>query len=399
MSRDASFVTERNRKRMLFAAKVMQDTALANGLTNTVVKEGVPNSVYSYTPHYYNVKEGAFFTSPEELALYQANVAAPSVSTASLFAPGAPTGLTASGIGGTVVVVDFTPPTSDGGSPITNYEYVTDISGGSFVAFSPPVTSGPVTITGLTAGVGYSISLRAVNSVGAGTESDPLSVTTTSSPGAPTLTLSLADNGAAYIYFTAGSGSVTNYEYSTDNGSNFTALSPEDTRSPIKIPSLTNGTTYTVKLRASYYGDVSSASNSLTVTPVASSAPSAYLAYDISNTSSYPGSGTSIFNVGSYSATAVTGTLNGAITYSSSNSGVLDFNGNNSVYITFPSFNFGNTISATAWVYPRFKANINGLLTNTGANVATNGFKFQWNWWLYRRFLYNECQTWLCENI
>jgi hypothetical protein len=54
----------------------------------------------------------------------------------------------------------------------------------------------------------------------------------------------------------------------------------------------------------------------------------------------------------------------------------------NGTYITFPTINFGTQITVCAWVYPRLKNDISGLLTNAGANVPTNGIKFQWNTWL-----------------
>jgi len=65
----------------------------------------------------------------------------------------------------------------DGGSAaITNYKYSTD-NGNSWAAFSPAVTTPPVTIGGLTNGTTYSVKLRAVNSVGDGAVSDAVSVT------------------------------------------------------------------------------------------------------------------------------------------------------------------------------------------------------------------------------
>ena len=90
-------------------------------------------------------------------------------------------------------------------------------------------------------------------------------------PSAPTSLTATAGNGQATISFTAGSngGSViTNYEYSTD-GTRFTALDPADTSSPITIPGLTNGTNYTIYLKAVNAIGVSAASSSVSVTPVA----------------------------------------------------------------------------------------------------------------------------------
>lgn len=91
-------------------------------------------------------------------------------------APSAPTALSASA-GDGQTTISFTPG-SDGGSPITNYKYSLD--GTNFIAFSPAVTTSPLTISGLTNGTTYNIYLKAVNNVGDGTASASVSVTPTS---------------------------------------------------------------------------------------------------------------------------------------------------------------------------------------------------------------------------
>ena len=74
------------------------------------------------------------------------------------------------------ISISFTAPASDGGFAITNYEVSTD-GGATWRAQSPAVTVGPIVVTGLTNGVGYSVSLRAVNALGGGTGSTPVTVT------------------------------------------------------------------------------------------------------------------------------------------------------------------------------------------------------------------------------
>ncbi len=92
-----------------------------------------------------------------------------------------------------------------------------------------------------------------------------------SGPSAPTALTSTAGNGTAEISFTQGSdggSAITNYKYSTD-GTTYTALSPADTISPVTISGLSNGTSYTIYLKAvNPIGD-SVASSSVNVTPVA----------------------------------------------------------------------------------------------------------------------------------
>ena len=165
---------------------------------------------------------------------------------------------------------------ADGGSVITNYKYATSVDGTTYSgynAFDPIDTTSPVLIGGLSAGT-YYVKLMAVSSAGDGTESNALVGSTSSSPGAPTLSTLTAGDGAIDVNFTAGSNggsAITNYKYqlSTD-GTTYgtaTALSPADSTSPVTITGLTNGTRYHVKLIAvNALGD-STASNVLSEVP------------------------------------------------------------------------------------------------------------------------------------
>ncbi|WP_309613995.1 fibronectin type III domain-containing protein [Flavobacterium sp.] len=76
---------------------------------------------------------------------------------------------------------------------------------------------------------------------------------TTTAPLAPTITAITPGNGQLSVAFTAGGNggsAITNYKYSTDGGTNFTACSPTQTTSPIVITGLTNGTSYNVQIKA-----------------------------------------------------------------------------------------------------------------------------------------------------
>ena len=141
-------------------------------------------------------------------------------------------------------------------------------------------------------------------------------------PSAPTALSSVGGNTEAYILFTQ-SGTITNYEYSTDDGSTFLAFNPPQIYSPVNITTLssdgvtplTNGTTYTVKLKAVNSGISSSESDSVNVIPTVTSLETAgrIIYLDANNPSSYPGTGTTWTNLdssGAYSAT-----LNGAPTF------------------------------------------------------------------------------------
>jgi len=74
------------------------------------------------------------------------------------------------------ISINFTAPESDGGFAITNYEVSID-NGSTWQTQSPAVTSGPIVVGGLTNGVQYLVSLRAVNALGSGTASTAVAVT------------------------------------------------------------------------------------------------------------------------------------------------------------------------------------------------------------------------------
>ena len=98
-----------------------------------------------------------------------------------------------------------------------------------------------------------------------------LGAAVSSPPAAPTSLSATAGDGQVSIAFTAGSNNgsaITNYKYSTD-GTSYTAFSPSDTTTPVVIPGLTNGTSYTITLKAVNTAGESVASSSVTATPVA----------------------------------------------------------------------------------------------------------------------------------
>ena len=164
-------------------------------------------------------------------------------------AANAPTALVATPGDGKITVA-FTAPSNDGGATITNYEYSTD-GGTSYTAFSPTMTSSPVAITGLINGTSYSIKLRAVNSAGDGTESDAVTSTPAATSNAPTALVATPGDGQVSVSFTAptdtGGNAITDYEYQLNGGTWTTAST---TSSPVIITGLTNGTSYSIKLRA-----------------------------------------------------------------------------------------------------------------------------------------------------
>lgn len=164
---------------------------------------------------------------------------------------------------------------------------------------------------------GLAIHRRAYRYLRSITESTTTLTPTPVAPSAPTLLSSVGGNQAAYILFSQ-TGTVTNYEYSTDDGATYLPFNPPQIYSPVNINTLssdgvtrlTNGTVYSVKLKAVNSGASSSESNSVDVTPTVTSllATNRIIYLDANNSSSYSGTGTTWTNLdstGNYSATLI----------------------------------------------------------------------------------------------
>jgi hypothetical protein len=175
--------------------------------------------------------------------------------------------------GNGAITITFTAGTN-GGSP---YGYV-----GTAVIGALTYTTGATTATTVTLSVGdsgtYALSGTAYNGFGTSPSSVPSNLAITTVPQAPTIGTAtdkqtLNTGGELSLTFTAGNTggkSITNYKYSTD-GSTYTAFSPAQTTSPLTISGLTNGTSYTVRLKAvNDNGDSSASSASNSATPTAS---------------------------------------------------------------------------------------------------------------------------------
>jgi hypothetical protein len=158
--------------------------------------------------------------------------------------------------------------------------------GGSPLGYTGVATSGvPVTYTtGSTtsstptltvAGAGtYQVSGTAYNAFGTSPSTSTQSLTVTTVPETPTIgTATDAQSSQTLsLTFTAGNSggkSITNYQYQLNGAGSYTAFSPAQTTSPLTISGLTNGTSYTVKLKAVNANGASAestASNSATPT-------------------------------------------------------------------------------------------------------------------------------------
>jgi hypothetical protein len=134
----------------------------------------------------------------------------------SITVPNPPTGLGATP-GNGQATISFTPG-SDGGSAITNYKYSTD--GTNYIAISPADASSPITITGLTNGTTYSITLKAVNAIGDSISSasvsvtpvDPFTIETFTTIGTTSWTAPLGITTVEYLIVGGGGGGGGGYD-------------------------------------------------------------------------------------------------------------------------------------------------------------------------------------------
>jgi fibronectin type 3 domain-containing protein len=175
--------------------------------------------------------------------------------------PNAPTLNTATAGNGKVVMA-WAAPTSNGGRPITGYT-ATASPGGATCS----TTSLGCTITGLTNGTTYTVSVTAKNVIGSGPASNALTATPVTVPGAPTLTGAAAGDSQISLTWTApgsnGGSAITGYTVTATPGG-FTCATPT---LGCTIGGLTNGTSYTFKATATNAIGTSAPSNSLSQTP------------------------------------------------------------------------------------------------------------------------------------
>jgi predicted RNA-binding protein with TRAM domain len=143
---------------------------------------------------------------------------------------------------------------SSGGSAIVSYQYSTD---GGTTWHTASATASPLAITALSTdgvtpianGTEYPVEVRAANAIGDSLASQSVNVAPASAPASPGVTLT-PGNGAITVGVTvsnSGGSPVTGIDYSLDGGA---FVSTGTTGSTFTIPGLSNGTSYSVAVRA-----------------------------------------------------------------------------------------------------------------------------------------------------
>jgi hypothetical protein len=179
--------------------------------------------------------------------------------------PGAPS-ITVADVGTNVAYgsaqasVTLTAPTN--GGPVDNYIITATNTAASYTSSSTTATT-----VSMTLGVGgaYSISSFAINGFGNSPSSPPYVPSLTTVPQAPTISANTSTATTIVFAVTGENGgkAISNYTYSTD-GTNYTALSPAQTSSPITVTGLTAANNYTIRLKAVNANGTSIASNAVT---------------------------------------------------------------------------------------------------------------------------------------
>ena len=191
---------------------------------------------------------------------------APSANVTPATEPGAPRDLSAT-VSDRRVELRWTAPASNGGAAILRYEYELD---GDGIWTPTGGTATRTTVRNLTNGQSYDFRVRAVNRVGAGTESSSQSATPTATLAAPDTPTGLnATPGNQRVVLNwvqpSGGAALTHYEYELDGSNTWTSTG--STAPTTTVMGLTNGQSYAFRVRAVNSAGASAASGSQSATP------------------------------------------------------------------------------------------------------------------------------------
>ena len=208
------------------------------------------------------------FTVTASNAVGTGSASAASLSVTPAAVPGAPSVVSANG-GNALATVVFSAPTAKGGVAITGYTVASNPAGG--VDSSAGKTTLSHLVTGLANGIGYTFTVTAASSAGAGTASAASnSVTPATVPGAPIFVSAIRGDAQAAVFFTPpasnGGAAITGYTVTTIPAGGVD-LNAGATLLGHTVIGLANGTAYTFTIKASNpvgTGSASVASSSIT---------------------------------------------------------------------------------------------------------------------------------------
>jgi hypothetical protein len=203
--------------------------------------------------------------------------------------PSAPVNLVASSLS-SQVQLSWSVPVNIGGTAITDYIIEQSSNAGATWVLVPETvsTSTSYTVTGLTNGSPYQFRVKAVNSVGTSPVSNIASINVIDVPSAPTsLSASLPVSTEILLNWSTpaniNGSQISDYivEYSTNNGSTFTAFNDGvSTSTSATITGVSASSNYVVRVKARNLAGDSAYSSSVTVT----SQPTALIASGTSST-------------------------------------------------------------------------------------------------------------------
>ena len=258
------------------------------GLNYATLTTGSPAIITKDTATGANLVNGTTYT----IDMVAANNLGESVASTSrtarpMGAPDAPTSVTATA-GNQFIDLAWTAPSSNGGSPISDYLYSTN--NGPYKSLVTTGTSKRITTdstasaAALLNGTAYSIRIVAVNTANlTSAASDAISATPATVPGAPTLLTATVGNQSITLGWTPPSSdgglAISEYRYST-NGTNYLTLNRTGntariTTDTLPTPSLlVNGRSYTITIVAVNGANLTSvASTSVTAIPAGDPTP------------------------------------------------------------------------------------------------------------------------------
>lgn len=200
--------------------------------------------------------------------------------------PSQPLTITASITSNKKVLLDWSAPADDGGSPITSYDYYTyadDGYGEVWLSTGDTLTEKSWHGAGFSAGLTYTFKVRAVNAIGIGTETESVTLTipANTTPSAPLLLTASEGNASVYLSWNEPAddgyvvvrGESLKYQYRyRQSGGTWNSWNSEQWDQYATQSNLTNGMTYEFEVHAVNDVGIGTAA-SVSATPTGTAAP------------------------------------------------------------------------------------------------------------------------------